>query len=198
MNDLKFVGLKSSAAKPYAEQIAQLRIQVFAEWPYLYEGDLNYELNYLRAYFDAQNSFVALAMDGDKAVGASTAIWLPEADPAFQEPFIQQKIDPKRVCYYGESVLMSSYRGRGIGSQFMRLREEFARSLPGVDTVAFCAVVRPDDHPLKPADYRPLHDFWRKAGFIPRPEMIASYAWKDINEARETEKNLQFWLKELK
>ena len=38
-------------------------------------------------------------------------------------------------------------------------REAHAASL-GLDICAFCAVLRPDRHPLKPAGYVPLDTFW--------------------------------------
>lgn len=32
------------------DDLAALRVKVFREWPYLYEGSLDYERNYLRRY----------------------------------------------------------------------------------------------------------------------------------------------------
>jgi GNAT superfamily N-acetyltransferase len=198
MKVLNFLELRSREALPYAEQIGALRIKVFADFPYLYSGDLTYELEYLQNYFSSDKSFIVLAMDGDRAVGASTAVWLPHAETEFRQPFVTQKIKSESVCYFGESVLLDEYRGLGVGKRFMNSRESFARSLPGVTTAAFCAVIRPDTHPMKPKDYRSLHDFWRKAGFVPRDGMVAYFSWKDLGEkGLETEKRLQFWLKEL-
>jgi len=58
-------------------------------------------------------------------------------------------------------------------------------------------VVRPDDHPLKPADYRPLDSFWRKRGYAPAEGLVAHYAWKDVDQTEETLKALQFWIRDL-
>lgn len=195
---MNFLELQGSEALQYAEKIAALRIKVFAEWPYLYDGDLNYELNYLKNYFSSENSFIVLAMDGDEVIGASTAVWLPDAEEAFREPFVTAQIPFESVCYYGESVLLSTYRGRGIGKRFMQARERFARSLPGVKLAAFCAVVRPSTHPKRPADYSPLDEFWRATGFDKRDGMVAYFSWADLDsDGVETKKPLQFWLKEL-
>src|SRR5690606_24434980 len=38
------------AVRPYLEEVARLRMQVFADWPYLYAGDMDYERDYLAAY----------------------------------------------------------------------------------------------------------------------------------------------------
>jgi hypothetical protein len=53
--------------------LASLRITVFADWPYLYDGDLAYEEDYLREFAEAQDAVLVLARDGERAVGAATA-----------------------------------------------------------------------------------------------------------------------------
>lgn len=196
-NDLTVLSLKGREALPYVEQLAAVRTKVFSDFPYLYVGDMDYERNYLNTYFSSEKSFIVLALDGKKVVGASTAIWLPQADSAFQKPFLDKGINPVEVCYYGESVLLNEYRGRALGKEFMSRREEFARSLKGVKWAAFCAVVRPKDHPRRPSEYRPLDQFWKKVGFVPEVGMIAHYAWKDHDDKTESDKPLQFWLKKL-
>lgn len=195
--DLTILSLRGQQALPYVDQLAAVRTKVFSDFPYLYQGDLDYERKYLNTYFSSEKSFIVLVLDGKQVVGASTAIWLPQAEQAFQKPFIERGINPDEVCYYGESVLLADYRGRKLGQEFMNRREQFARSLPGVRTAAFCAVVRPKDHPRRPSDYRPLDEFWRKIGFEPVPGMVAYFPWKDHDDKTETDKPLQFWLKSL-
>ena len=104
---------------------------------------------------------------------------------------------PLTDIYYGaESVLLPEYRGQGIGHRFFDLREAFARSL-GRKWLAFCSVTRPDDHPLRPATYRTNDAFWRGRGYAPLPGVQAEFAWKDVGEAAETVKRLQFWMRRL-
>ena len=66
--------LRGEAAKPFIPSLAALRIQVFREYPYLYEGDLSYEEKYLQDYSRIPDSVVVLALDGERVVGASTAL----------------------------------------------------------------------------------------------------------------------------
>ena len=54
---------------------------------------------------------------------------------------------------------------------------------------------RPADHPLRPADYVPLDDFWGKRGYRRRADLRTTLAWQDIGEAGETGKPMSFWLK---
>ena len=42
--------LTGAALDAALDDVARLRITVFREWPYLYDGDLEYERDYLNAY----------------------------------------------------------------------------------------------------------------------------------------------------
>jgi GNAT superfamily N-acetyltransferase len=93
-------------------------------------------------------------------------------------------------------VLEPEFRGRGIGHRFFDLREAHARAA-GRTHVAFCAVARPDDHPARPPDYRPLDPFWERRGYRPLPGAVARFTWKDIGDSAETRKPLQLWMRAL-
>jgi GNAT superfamily N-acetyltransferase len=102
----------------------------------------------------------------------------------------------KQVFYCAESVLLPEYRGQGAGHAFFDAREAHARAL-GRSHAAFCSVIRPADHPARPADHRPLDAFWTGRGYAPLPGAIAQFRWKDLGEAGQTEKPLQFWTRAL-
>lgn len=180
----------------YIEEVAKLRIEIFREYPYLYDGNMEYEEKYLRTYTASPNSVVVIAFAGDQVVGASTAIPLCHEIEEFKTPFLTQNIDPQTVFYLGESVLKKSYRGRGIGVRFFHERESHARSIGNFAWSAFCAVVRPDSHPLRPSDYKPLDEFWNKRGYFKHPELQTNLSWKDIDESTPTSKPMMFWLKD--
>ncbi|MEZ4458318.1 MAG: GNAT family N-acetyltransferase [bacterium] len=180
---------------PLIPDISRLRITVFREFPYLYDGDVAYEMQYLRHYIDSPKSVVIVARDGDVVVGASTGLPLNDADGAFQDAFQNADIDPQRVFYFGESVLAKAYRKQGVGGRFFDLREAHARN-GGFEICAFCAVERHAD-PRQPADYRPLHGFWQRRGYTHRPDLTASFRWKEVGDAHETDHIMSFWLKTL-
>src|SRR5690348_8604099 len=135
MNDqsITFETLSGAALVPHLDKVANLRIAVFRDWPYLYEGDAAYEREYLDAYVQSPRSVVVLARAGDAVIGASTGIPLPEDSVEFQQPFHERGIDVSKVFYCGESVLLPQYRGRGIGHAFFDAREAHARALRGFD-----------------------------------------------------------------
>lgn len=185
-----------AAIVPYLDAIAALRISVFREYPYLYEGSIDYEHAYLASYASSPASLVVLALDGSRAVGASTALPLAQHSDAVVPPLVGAGFAPDAVYYFGESVLEPAYRGRGLGSRFFEERERRAREL-GFAVATFCAVDRPPDHPRRPRDYQPPGALWRRHGFVRRPDIVGDFAWRDVGETDETTKPMVFWIKEL-
>jgi len=188
--------MDADAVARHLDALAQLRITVFAEYPYLYDGDMAYERDYLRPYLKGGGALVVGAWDGDRLVGAATGTPMEEHAEAFAAGFSDAGIDIHQVFYCAESVLLPAYRGRGVGHRFFDLREAHARRL-GRAYSAFCAVVRPADHPDRPAGYRPLEPFWTRRGYEKMPGVVARFAWRDRGEDRESEKPLQFWIRRL-
>lgn len=183
----------------YLPEVARLRIEVFREYPYLYDGDLEYEKNYLRTYASSAGSIIIAAIEADagKVVGVSTGLPMTDADAAVQQTFVAKGHNLRDWFYHGESVLLPAYRGRGIGIQFFREREAHALGLNCL-YAAFCGVVRPADHPRKPPNYAPLSDFWRKRGYRPMPGGQCFFHWKELGEPCEKEFSMAFWYKDLR
>lgn len=176
--------------------LAQLRITVFRDYPYLYEGNLAYEKNYLDVYAKSEGAIIVAAFDGTRIVGAATAAPMEDHAPAFAKTFKERGYNPEEILYCGESVLLSEYRGRGLGHKFFDLREAHGRAL-GRTLSAFCGVVRPDNHPMCPPGYRPLDGFWEKRGYRKLEGFIAHLSWPDVGERGATEKPMQFWIRAL-
>lgn len=181
---------------PFIPDAARLRISVFREFPYLYDGSLEYEQKYLRTYCDSAGSVFVVARDGERVVGVSTGMPLAQETEEVQRPFRDAGIPVEEVFYFGESVLEPAYRGQGIGVQFMQAREAHARSLPGIRRATFCGVERAPDHPLRPAGFVPLDEFWMRRGFA-MSALRTEFSWKEVGEAEESPKAMVFWLKAL-
>jgi len=177
------------------DDVARLRIEVFAAYPYLYDGDLAYERRYLEPY-RAQDAIVVGAFEGAELVGAATGMPLAAHADDFAVAFEGTGIALEDVFYCAESVLLPEYRGQGIGHAFFEYRESHARRL-GFDHAAFCAVLRPEDHPMKPEGYRPLDAFWRARGYAPLDGITAQFGWRDMGEEAESLKRLQVWMRAL-
>lgn len=192
---LRLQNFHSSEIEPHLDALGALRISVFREYPYLYDGSLEHERDYLRVYLRSKGSLVVLAFDDDRVVGATTCLPMLDEGTEFQAAFVKAGYDLSTICYFGESILLPQYRGQGIGKAFFTRREAHVQAL-GLKLSTFCAVDRPDDHPLRPASHRPLDDFWRSQGYTKHPELQATFEWKEIGEEIESPKTLTFWTRE--
>ncbi|WP_312935008.1 GNAT family N-acetyltransferase [Pseudomonas sp.] len=189
--------LHGAAIAPYIDDLARLRLTVFREFPYLYDGTLEHEADYLTPYARSGRSLLVLALDDGQVVGASTGLPLVDKAAEFQQPFLEQGRDPNSVYYFGESLVLPEYRKQGVGVRFFIERESYAHKLAEFDYCAFCAVERPSGHPLRPSDYKPLQGFWRNRGFLHEPSLRTHCAWRDLNESQASDKIMSFWLKAL-
>ena len=175
--------------------LAALRIRVFADWPYLYDGDADYEADYLGEFAGAPDAVLVAAFDGPRIVGAATAAPMAHQKAEFRDPFTARGIDVARLFYFGESVLLPEYRGQGVGHAFFDHREAQARAC-GANAACFAAVIRPDDHPARPPAHVPHDAFWTKRGYAPVAGLIAQLGWKDHGDVDETLKPMQYWLRQ--
>ena len=194
---IRAVPLTGADLLPALPALAQLRIAVFADFPYLYDGSLAYEQDYLARFASAPGAICVAAYDGGTIVGASTGAPMAEQASEFGAPFVANGYDIAKLFYCSESVLLKSHRGHGLGHAFFDEREAHARRLGGFTHTTFSSVVRAPDHPLRPPHYQPLDGFWLKRGYAKAEGLVASYAWKDIDQPHETAKQMQFWIKAL-
>lgn len=183
--------LRGEALHARLDDVARLRCAVFREWPYLYDGDPDYERRYLSAFAAGEGVCVA-AFDADAMVGAATAMPLTGEHAAFAEPFEAAGHDVGEWFYLAESVLLPAFRGRGVGVRFFEERERAGRER-GFERFCFCAVERPVDHPARPEGYVALDGFWRRRGYRPMEGVTASFDWREIGAAEETPHVMQFW-----
>jgi GNAT superfamily N-acetyltransferase len=194
---VKVETLSGAALQAVLPALADLRITVFRDFPYLYDGTLAYEQEYLATFAAGAGAVCVVASEGERIVGASTGAPMAEHASEFGAPFLAHGYDLSILFYCSESVLLKSHRGLGLGHAFFDGREAHARTLGGFTHVTFSSVVRPADHPLRPADYQPLDAFWTKRGYAKAEGIVGSYSWKDIDQAAETAKDMQFWIKAL-
>lgn len=178
------------------DDLARLRIAVFRDWPYLYDGDRDYERRYMASYRDNPRAILVGAFAGEQLVGAATGTPMEDHAEGFAGAFADSGLDLSDIFYCAESVLLPDWRGQGAGHAFFEAREAQGRRL-GRRYSAFCSVIRPDDHPRRPEGYRPLDGFWRKRGYAPLPGVVAEFDWKDIDDDAPTRHRLQFWIREL-
>ncbi|MCF0042115.1 GNAT family N-acetyltransferase [Dyadobacter fanqingshengii] len=196
-DQLTFAAYKGVEIAAVVEALGALRIAVFHDYPYLYEGSLDYEKDYLQIYVQSERAFLFSVFDGSKMVGATTCIPLTDEAAEVRKPFEDAGFDISTIFYFGESILLPEYRGSGLGHRFFDEREAHARSFGNFELSCFCSVERGDNHPAKPADYRPNDAFWLKRGYVKEPALQSIMEWPDIGETSSSAKNMTFWIKPL-
>ncbi len=194
---LTFKSYKGDQITGVFDELAALRIAVFYEFPYLYEGTPAYEKEYLKTYSASPYALVFAVWDAGRMVGATTCIPLADETEEVRRPFLEAGFAVPEVFYFGESVLLPAYRGRGLGHRFFDEREAHARSFGTFRSTCFCAVERPDDHPLKPEDYRANDVFWEKRDYRKIPALQTTFDWPDRGADTSTPKKMVYWLREL-
>ncbi len=178
------------------EELSALRIEVFRDFPYLYEGTLEDEADYLQTFAACPRAMIVLVSDGERSVGASTVLPLSEAPQEMQAPFVAAGMALDAYDYFGESVLLREYRGRGLGARFFEEREAHARRI-GATLCTFCAVERPPTHLARPLDYVDNEAFWMRRGYTKSETLRATLSWRDVGQTAASGKTMTFWTKQL-
>lgn len=199
----------------HLDAVAAFRLRHFRDYPYLYDGTMEYEREYLAAFALDPLSLIVMAFDDDRTVASddtaaeprgrlvavSTALPLvSKADILHDsaEIFRAAGHDPATFYYFSETIVEAAYRGRGVGRAIYARREQFAVR-HGFANVCFMSVIRPENDPQQPSDYRDNGRFWHRQGFVPT-EMIATFDWPTIlpdGTTADRTHSLRFWIKPL-
>lgn len=188
--------LHSNEALDYIPDLAQLRISIFAEFPYLYNGNMDYEKNYLEKFLQSPDSIIFIASAEDKIAGACTAIPLKDEHEDMQKPFLQRNEAISAYFYLSEILLLPEYRRLGLGNKIINACINYATSL-AYPYVCLSTVIRAEDHPRRPLNYHSADLFFQKHGFEKMKNYICKFSWQDWDENQESDKSMQFWRKKL-
>ena len=179
--------------KDVIDELGNFRITIFKEYPYLYDGNLDYERKYLSRYGNISDSILLLVRDKEGILGAATGIPLVNDEPEFTEPFKDKNLD--EIFYIGELMIRKDNRSKGIGTLLLK------NMLDLIDknqfkTVCLYTVDRGNNHPLKPDFYQSPDSLWRKFGFEKHSSHIVYFSWRDLGNVVETEKPMNVWIKD--
>lgn len=186
----------------YTKFISQLRIDVFADFPYLYKGDLAYERKYMIAYETHPHSTIAIAKVDGEIAAVSTGIPLSseaEIISGSKELFDKLKLDIEKIYYYGEIITIPKFRGLKLSAKLLEQQDDFIRQQWGFTHTSILTVVREEKHPLKPADYQSSDRVWERIGFS-RTGIQVKFYWPTFQvdgSVKEEEHFLEFWVKSI-
>lgn len=197
MTDIHVRSFSGAGIKPYIHSIAKLRSEVLRDYPYFEEPDLNYNTQYLRDISSCKEAIAVLIFDNTTLVGVSLGYPFALERGLFHQPFKEKQLDIATYYFFGESILLKPYRGRGIGHHFFDAREAHVAHLHAFKHICFCVPLQIESSEGRPSDFVPLHDFWRKRGYVHHPEM-SIHASKNRTEGAPPQESLMtFWIKEI-
>ncbi|WP_224996058.1 GNAT family N-acetyltransferase [Cesiribacter sp. SM1] len=197
MQELTFITKQGNSIRDVFDDLAALRIAVFHDYPYLYEGTPAYEKEYLQPYVRSERSFLFAVYHDQQMVGATTCIPLLDETAEIRQPFEEAGYALDTLFYFGESILLNPYRGKGLGHRFFDEREAHARSFGTYRKACFFSVEREPNHPQKPVNYRPNDEFWKKRGYVKQAQLQTTLSWPDIGQTHSTPKPLVCWMRDL-
>lgn len=188
--------LTGSAVAGCLDDLASLRITIFREYPYLYDGFFEDELKYLSLYQDTPDAFVISVNDSGKMIGAATGVPLRYEHEGLAAPFTGTSFSVDELFYVGEVLLYPTYRDSGLGFNLLKQIEEHVRTLGNYRHLTCATAVRPDNHPLCPESYVQIDKFLARTGFIKLPDVTTNFTWQET-DGISREHLMQFWIKEL-
>ncbi len=178
------------------DALATLRIEIFREFPYLYDGKRESELRYLSVYAQTAEACVITVTDAGRVVGAATGIPLQYEQKELIDPFAATPYPVDSIYYVGELLFYPAYRNRGLGMKLLSMMEDKVRSLGSYRYLTCATAVRPDDHRHRPAHYLPIERFLNRTGFKAIAAVTTSFSWLET-DGTSREHPMQFWIKEL-
>lgn len=191
--------LHGSEITNYTELIGQWRIQYFREFPYLYQGTMEYEAKYLAGLVSNPHAVVAVARDNAQIIGFVTALPLVsdfDIVKEFNAHFQTLNRNIQDYCYIGEIIIHPDYRGNGLALE-MTQRIEQDMQQRGFKGACFLCVVRDPDHPLRPADYLEIDGLCQRANYI-KTDIVSQFEWPTIQadgSCRNMQNPMVLWIK---
>lgn len=178
------------------ETLAQMRIRNYAEFPYLYDGDLEYEKHYLTQIIESKGAAVIIMKTENQVIGYTSGMPML-SDAEIIESFSQLE-NASKIFYVTDVILDQQHRKNGLGRMLLKEMECYALK-SGYSTSSFLTVDREEDDPRRPKMYKSPDHIWESCGYH-RTKMKCFFPWKtfDENGASEEQMNpMSLWLKSL-
>lgn len=178
-------------------KLTKLRLAIYQEYPYLYEGNSAFEESYLSLFANSNESMLIIAKDNHQIIGAISGLPLDMAQKEIREVFIQSEIEIKDYYALCDVIVLKQYRSKGVGSI---LCEEFLKQLQKkkrYKKLVLWQIVKAPDDPKRPKSYFSPDGFWQKLGFIKNPGLMCFLKWIEISETKESSHRFEFWLRDL-
>lgn len=186
----------SSLIHFFAQQI----ITTFYEYPYLYVGNLNNDVDYLNWFFNLKSATVAIAYKENKPIGFLTGVSLEEFDQHFKgaiKLFEKNLLSSTSYYYFAEIIILPEHRGNFLAEALFKVLEKQAYEL-GFSNGCFITD-NTINHPLRPKSYKPFDSLWTRIGYK-KSSLIIEKSWQTRQidgTVKDEVHQLIYWLKKL-
>lgn len=188
----------------FIRDIGQAIRDVYKEWPYLYEGTVEEQEEYVqKRYIDRPDSVVCAAFDQKQLIGLAMGVPLCDAPAHYLTPFISDNLcmgmPLKDIFYWGELIVRPECRQKGIAKQLCNQLENHIIT-KGYKAIAFCTVERPTDfhlNNLKPENHFSPDSRWGDFGFTKHEDLTFKGEWRLVEESEESKHHMVYWFKKL-
>lgn len=183
----------------YIDLIAQWRIEYFREFPYLYQGNLDYERKYLRHYALDPKATVIVARHQNEILAAVTGIPLSSETSIIADlKHLHKDVSLDEYYYLGEIIIPPRFRRIGLMRSLCEKQELIVKEW-GFSKMCLLTVDREKDHPLAPANYKSSDDKFAHLGYH-KTNMTIELHWSTIqadDSVKDKENPLVMWVKSL-
>lgn len=154
--------LTKEEVTPLLPFVANLRINIFREYPYLYEGNFKEEMDDLEHCAKLPKNALAIAYHEDTPVGFLYGIPLVEFAPHFENSvldlFKEKNLEPESCYYFADIIILPEHRGNNLSKKLFDALEMYAQE-QGYRSASFITESH-ESHPLKPINYKSLDPLW--------------------------------------
>jgi GNAT superfamily N-acetyltransferase len=193
--------LTGSAQKALIPFIAAQRIKQYQDYPYLYDGNMQEETDYVAWCLEQPSSALAVAYIDDAPIGFASGISLVDFDDHMKgsiQAFTHANFNPHNYYYLADIMVVPAYQGNKISSLLLQAIENHARNNAYKNIC--CITENHDTHPFKPIDYVSVVEvLLSRFSYVPS-SITLSFEWltrqADGSSAQQTH-ILQYWIKSL-
>ncbi|HQS84307.1 MAG: hypothetical protein B7Y25_05090 [Alphaproteobacteria bacterium 16-39-46] len=185
----------------YIETLADMRLEAFFEYPYLYVGKREDELSYVKSYALSPQGLLIVAFKNEKIAGICSGIPLNfENSPLkpWHKKLEKEGLEIEMLYYGGEIIVKPQFQKQKacflLMTQFIEAVKEMKFS-----KIIGITCIRAKDHPLCPPKYFGPESIWEKMGGE-KTNIILSSHWSTRQEngsLKKQKNNLAVWIKRL-
>src|ERR1700722_3489588 len=142
---------------PYVQEITDLALTVYRDYPYLYEGTVDEYYPAIEHYTHSSDGIACLFFNNNQLVGAAIGMPMNEMRDKYKLPLVNARPEENfdQLFYLGELLLLKEYRGQGLGKQMYLEFENTVREL-AFTKICFCKIDESEQNPLAPENYKSL------------------------------------------